>query len=111
MTARKPWLVCNLCGALAVTRYINGPRCPDHTPAAFAGRPEPPVPDPASTALGLLHGPSLSERRRRPAQHKRFRRASKVVDGKRFYTPADIDVARVRAVTTRLGRELAARSR
>lgn len=32
--------------------YLDGPRCPDHTPAALAGRPET-VPDPARTLDGI----------------------------------------------------------
>lgn len=30
-----------LCGAVPARLYLPGPRCPAHTPAALAGRPEP----------------------------------------------------------------------
>lgn len=42
------------CGATeGVRQYMNGPACPRCTPAALAGHPEPPAPDPANTAAGL----------------------------------------------------------
>lgn len=43
------WGVCN---APTAARYLPGPRCPAHTPAALGGRPES-VPDPALTLDGL----------------------------------------------------------
>ena len=38
---------CNVpaCRATDTREYIPGPRCPAHTPAALAGRPEPPQTD------------------------------------------------------------------
>ena len=41
-----------VCGVLTRRTYGTGPRCPDHTPAALAGR-EVPVPDPKRTAVAL----------------------------------------------------------
>jgi len=39
MTESRP---CRICGSTDdVHPYLVGPRCPDHTPAAMAGRPEP----------------------------------------------------------------------
>lgn len=43
------------CEVRGERRYIVGWRCPRHTPAALAGHPEPPTPDPALTAAGLQH--------------------------------------------------------
>lgn len=40
------------CGALTERRYLPGPRCPRHTPAAIVGRPED-TPDPDSTVEGM----------------------------------------------------------
>lgn len=41
------------CGAAGDVRaYVPGPRCPDHTPAALAGRPDH-TPDPERTLDGL----------------------------------------------------------
>lgn len=40
------------CGALGERRYMNGWRCPRHTPAALAGRTET-TPDPAYGAAAL----------------------------------------------------------
>ncbi|CAL9296683.1 hypothetical protein SUDANB25_02669 [Streptomyces sp. SudanB25_2051] len=34
------------CGAPGARRYLTGYRCPLHTPAALAGRPEPDTPPP-----------------------------------------------------------------
>lgn len=42
-----------VCGATVDVRaYLAGPRCPQHTPARLAGRPED-APDPARTLTGL----------------------------------------------------------
>lgn len=46
------------CGASSAAGYITGPRCPDHTPARLAGRPEA-VPDPARTLEGLRKAAGL----------------------------------------------------
>ncbi|WP_028472981.1 hypothetical protein [Nocardioides alkalitolerans] len=45
------------CGTPTTHRYLPGWRCPQHTPAAFAGRPDV-VPDPKLTIAGLraAHG-------------------------------------------------------
>lgn len=39
--APAPEQPCNRCGAVPAKPYIQGPRCPQHTPAALAGQPEP----------------------------------------------------------------------
>lgn len=39
------------CAATPVGRFLQGPRCPDHTPAALAGRPEP---DPQASTPATL---------------------------------------------------------
>lgn len=57
------------CGATDnVTRYLTGPRCPRHTPAALAGHPKP-VPDPTMTLDGLraaAHARRVEAAKRRP---------------------------------------------
>lgn len=40
MTAGPCWAV--QCPRIGTRRYLNGPACPDHTPAKLAGRNEPP---------------------------------------------------------------------
>lgn len=42
------------CGQPTDRRYLSGPRCPLHTPAAIAGRPDI-TPDPALTLTGLMN--------------------------------------------------------
>lgn len=43
------------CGATEGVRYyLPGPCCPAHTPAALAGHPEPPTPDPERTMIGMM---------------------------------------------------------
>lgn len=44
------------CGVLGERRYLQGWRCPRHTPAKVAGRTEA-TPDPASTAEALRPRP------------------------------------------------------
>lgn len=67
------------CGAAETRPYLTGDRCPRHTPAAIAGRPEPPVPDPAMTIQGLRraweerHARIVEQQRRRAAGLKVFR--------------------------------------
>jgi hypothetical protein len=43
------------CPRTDVRAYLSGKACPDHSPAAIAGHPEPPVPDRELTAVGLAH--------------------------------------------------------
>lgn len=47
-----------VCGDEAVGRYLTGPRCAAHTPAALAGQPEA-APDPARTLNGLREAAGL----------------------------------------------------
>lgn len=83
----------NVCNRPALARYLTGWRCADHTPAAFAGRPEA-APDPASTLDGLRKaagadtskpftpaGPTLIDQRA-------------VASGKRRSNPTDYKAAR-----------------
>lgn len=42
------------CDVRGERRYKDGWRCPRHTPAALAGHPEPPTPDPCLTAAALM---------------------------------------------------------
>jgi len=46
------WEGGGVCDSHAERRYLPGWRCPRHTPAAIAGRPEA-TPDPACTAEGM----------------------------------------------------------
>lgn len=105
------WLTCALfvdgavCGRPAAHRYLVGVRCPDHTPARLAGRPET-VPDPAATMAGLQR--AAQERRRaavaaaeaRAAGRRVFRRASGPGG---HYTSADVDLRKVHAAMTAAG--------
>lgn len=56
---------CNLwqdgayCLAETERAYLPGPRCPEHTPAALAGRPET-IPDPARTLDGIRAAKGLT---------------------------------------------------
>lgn len=56
---------CNLwqdgayCLAETEKAYLDGPRCPGHTPAALAGRPET-VPDPSLTLAGIRAAKGLA---------------------------------------------------
>ena len=59
----------DLCGALTERRYLPGHRCPRHTPAAIAGRPED-TPDPDQTVEALR-----SRTLRATADHARYGRA------------------------------------
>lgn len=58
------------CEVRGERRYKDGWRCPRHTPAALAGRPEPPTPDPGRTAA------ALRERRLPPVGVREYGRAS-----------------------------------
>lgn len=53
------WINGGYCGAPAEKSYVVGPRCPPHTPAALAGRPET-VPDPALTLDGLRQAAGMA---------------------------------------------------
>lgn len=61
----------------SVRRYLTGLRCPDHTPAAIAGRPEPApgpgyTPQATPTPLGasaLFDARAVASGRRRSAPH------------------------------------------
>ena len=48
------------CRATPTRRYMQGPRCATHSPAAVAGRPEP-APDPALTLTGLRRSAGLAD--------------------------------------------------
>jgi len=48
------------CRATPTRRYLQGPRCATHSPAAVAGRPEP-APDPALTLTGLRRSAGLAD--------------------------------------------------
>jgi hypothetical protein len=61
-----------------VRRYLTGPRCPAHTPAALAGQPEP-TPGPGMPA-GAWTTPS-------PINDSRVHDARAVASGKRRSTP------------------------
>ena len=50
---------CTVCRATPARLYPAGWACPQHTPAASAGRPEPPTPDPARTLDGLRKAKGL----------------------------------------------------
>lgn len=55
----QPTLVCGACGTTdGVRQFQNFKACPAHTPAALAGHPEPPTPDPEATMAGIMraHG-------------------------------------------------------
>jgi hypothetical protein len=49
------------CGNTNTHRYKSGWCCPQHTPAAVAGRNEPPTPDPQRTLLALRDKAGLPE--------------------------------------------------
>lgn len=92
--------VCRVCSAPAQKRYLTGWCCPDHTPAAFAGRAEL-VPDPRYTLDGLRKaagidpnvpmtpaGPTLVDQRaissgKRRSSHNDFRAAQAATQEKR----------------------------
>lgn len=57
------------CDVRGERRYKDGWRCPRHTPARLAGRPEPPTPDPEWTAVGLLNRPDWPPKRTREYGH------------------------------------------
>jgi len=48
------------CRATPTRRYLQGPRCAAHSPAAVAGRPET-APDPALTLTGLRRSAGLAD--------------------------------------------------
>lgn len=111
MTSR-PWLVCpGSCGK-AARAYMNGPACPEHSPATLAGHTEV-IPDPERTLYGYLalddagrarvdrDALRLAQRgKRRSSTRKRGR------PGERWFTADDVDMPRVHAAEARVGRVL-----
>jgi hypothetical protein len=77
-----------VCGTTPTRVYLQGRRCPDHTPARLAGRPET-VPDPARTLDGIraAHGMDTT-RSYTPIGPTAIDRAA-IRSGKRRSTPAD----------------------
>lgn len=57
------------CDVRGERRYKDGWRCPRHTPARLAGRPEPPTPDPTRTATALLQREDWPPKRTREYGH------------------------------------------
>lgn len=93
---------CQLCGVRPAGLYAAGWRCEDCTPAACAGRDEPPTPDPALTLDGLRRAAGIvwtfkrtdsalvddkaiasGKRRSSPGRYRAAQRAEQTRKGKR----------------------------
>lgn len=73
------------CERTDVRLYLTGQRCPDHTPAALAGRPEPPVGDPLRSyvpaplsATTLIDNRAIASGKRR-ANRQRIKEAKEAL--------------------------------
>lgn len=95
------WLDGGYCGATeGTTGYVCGVRCPAHTPAALAGRPET-VPDPARTLMGLRAAAGADpEVPMTPASPTKVD-ARAVASGKRRSAPNDFKAARAQLAGAR----------
>jgi hypothetical protein len=73
---------CNICGASDAIRYLNWAACPEHTPAKFAGRNEPPPQDASwiltsrQTLAGAKGGSDIDKER--PGGYVSRQRAQKI---------------------------------
>lgn len=80
------------CGTIeGVRSYLPGRRCPEHTPAALAGRPES-LPDP-ELALDALRDSKGLRYGYRPSDSALLDKRA-IASGKRRSTPADYRLAR-----------------
>jgi hypothetical protein len=77
---------------VGVRRYLPGPRCPLHTPAALAGRPEV-TPDPARTIEGMRAAAGLDPNAPMTPAAPTTVDTRAVASGKRRSTPTDFRAA------------------
>jgi len=82
-----------VCGAPSPAGYITGLRCPDHTPARLAGRPET-VPDPARTLTGLRKAAGVDPTAPMTPAGETVVDARAKASGKRRSSPQDYRAAR-----------------
>ena len=90
MTTCDHWDGTRFCGADEARAYLPGMRCPAHTPAAMAGRPEP-----GRTATSLPKMAPL------PQSASRVNDNRAVASGKRRSTPAQYREAQTRTAKER----------
>jgi hypothetical protein len=75
-------MTCDICGVDGARRYLNWAACPDHTPAKFGGRDEPPTQDASwvlasrQTLIGAKGGTDINKER--PGGYMSRQRAKKI---------------------------------